>query len=228
MATSMRRLAAIGAFVFVVLNIVCFALPGTPPDFSDGGVKIASFVQDKHQRLVIAVILLFVAAVILVGVLAQLVQMARDAGRDDSAAAIGIAGAAAVTLFSLGISFYATLTQIGVNGTDPGTIRAAYQLTQFVFLALNWITIALVLAMIRAALHGVFARWSIWLNALILIGLFLAGIAIRGGGALETGTGPFATIGFVVTMVLIVEIGVLLWRSAPATEKARVAAPTPA
>jgi hypothetical protein len=228
MATSMRRLAAIGAFVFVVLNIVCFLLPGTPPDFSDPGTKVASFVQDNHKQLVIAVLLLFVAAVILVGVLAQLVQMARDAGRDDSAAAIGIASAAGVTLFTLGISLYATLTQIGVNGTDPGTIRTAYQLTQFIFMGLTWITLALVLAMTRAALNGVFARWSIWLNALIAIGLFLAGISIRGAGVLEAGTGAFAFIGFAATMVLFAEIGFLLWRSAPATEKARVAAPTPA
>src|SRR4051794_6159004 len=99
MATSMRRLAAIGAFVFVVLNVVCFLLPGMAPDFSDPATKVASFIQDNHQQLVIAVIGLWIAAVILVGVLAQLVQTVREAGHDDSAAAIGIAGAAGVTLF---------------------------------------------------------------------------------------------------------------------------------
>ncbi len=228
MATSMRRLAAIGAFVFVVLNAVCFMLPGEPPGFSDPGAKIIGFIQDNHKQLVIAAILLFVAAVILVGVLAQLVQCARDAGRDDSAAAIGIASAAGVTLFTLGVSLYATLTQIGINGTDAGTIRAAYQMSQFVFTGLTWITLALVLAMTRAALHGVFPRWSIGLNTLIAIGLFLAGISIRGGGVLEAGTGAFAIIGFVATMALFVEIGVLLWISAPEHAPARVAAPTPA
>jgi hypothetical protein len=228
MATPMRRLAALGSVVFVVLNIVCFAIPGTPPDFSDPGTKVASFVQDNHKALVIAVILLWISAVILVGVLAQLVQVARDAGRDDSATALTIAAAAGVTTFTLGIALYGTLTQIGVNGTDAGTIRATYQMTQFVFAGLTWITIALVLAMSRAALHGVFPRWSLGLNALVLIGLVLAGISIRGGGVLAAGTGAFAMIGFIATMVLFLEIGALLWLSAPERAKAPMAAPTAA
>jgi hypothetical protein len=224
----MRRAAALGAVIFVVLNVIGFAIAGKRPKFAASGSDVTAWFTHHHKSMMIAVVLVWVSVVVLVGVLAQLAELARERGRFDSGYAITIVTGAAAGTLAAGMGLNGVLVRMATGGTDAGIVRAFYQASQFLFTGLNWITLALVIIMLRAARHGVFARWTMGLNAILGLGLVLGGLAVRNAGVLAAGTGAFALIGFIVTMVLFLEIGTMLWQASAVHSHAHEAAPSPA
>jgi hypothetical protein len=103
------------------------------------------------------------------------------------------------------------------SGTDPGTLRAFYQAAHFMLsVPISWIALFLALPLTRVAIAGAFPRWVAPLNGLVAVLLVLGGISVRGSGALGVGTGVLPMLANLAFAVLLLEIAVLLWRSAPA------------
>jgi hypothetical protein len=220
-AWPMRRIGALGAFAFVVLNVVAFSIPGSMPDYGDDPATIASFFSDHHKSLLIAVVLIGIGLLLAVAAIGQLVDMLRTAGYADAAAAVGVSGAAVLGMLGVGIGIFGAMTQMARNGTDPGTLRAFYQAAQFVLSApLAWVGLGLVIPVARVALAGALPRWVAGVNGIVAVAAVLGGISVRGDGVLAVGTGVFAWIAFIGFMVYFLEIAFLLWRSAPATATA--------
>lgn len=225
---TMRRAAALGAVIFVVLNVIGFTIAGKPPKFGASSGDVTAWFTHHHKAITIAVLLVWVSVVVLVGVLAQLAELARERGRFDSGFAITIVTGAAAGMLAAGMGMNGVIVRMATGGTDAGIVRAFYQAAQFLFTGLNWVTLALVIIMLRAARNGAFAKWTMGLNAVIGVGLVLGGLAVRNAGALAAGSGLFALIGFIVTMVLFLEIGTMLWQASAAHSHAHASAPSPA
>lgn len=225
---TMRRTAALGAIVFVVLNVIAFSIAGSPPKFGASGDSITAWFSHHHRAMTIAVLLVWVAVVFLVGVIGQLAELARERGHHDTGYAMTIVTGAAAGMLAAGMGMYGVIVRMATDGTDSGVVRAFYDATAFLFTGLNWVTLALAIIMLRAARNGVFARWTMALNLLVGIGLVLGGLGVRSHGALAAGTGAFALVGFIATMVLFVEIGTLLWQASAVRSHAHAHAPQPA
>jgi hypothetical protein len=225
---TMRRMGALGAFVFVVLNVIGFSIAGSMPKYAASGDSIVSWFSHHHKAMTISVLLVWVAVVFLVGVMGQLAELARERGHHDTGYALTIVTGAAAGMLAAGMGMYGVITRLATDGTDSGIVHAFYDAAAFLFTGLNWITFALVIIMLRAARNGVFAAWTTWLNMLVGAGLVLGGLGVRSHGALAAGTGAFALIGFIATMVLFLEIGTLLWQASAVHRHAHSPAPHPA
>jgi hypothetical protein len=227
-AWPMRRVGAFSAVAFIVVNIVAFAIPGSPPKYAAAPSKITSYYQDNHKAILVSAVLIGIGLLLLVAVVAQLADMLRTAGFPDAGFAVGVAGAATIAILGAGISIYGATAQLAMSGTEPGTIRAFYRVAQFIFtVPLAWVALGLVVPVTRVALAGVLPRWVPALNGLIAVLLVLGGISVRGDGVLAVGTGVFSWLATLALIVYFLELALLLWRSAPAATTAVHPAATP-
>jgi hypothetical protein len=220
-SSRMRRVGAFGAIAFVILNIVAFAIPGSPPDYDDSPAAIASWLTDNHKELLVAAVRYGVALFVVIAAIAQLADVLRTAGHPDAGLAVLIGGVLVLALLAAGVATLAAMSQMAMSGTDPKTLRAFYQATEFVFsVPVAWAGLGLVVPVLRVALQGTLWRRYALLNAAIAILLVLGGIAVDGNGVFQVGTGVFAGLAAAALAVYFVEVAVLLWRTAPALEPA--------
>ena len=211
----MRRVAAGGAVSFIILNIIASAIVGSVPNYGASPTKIAKYFSDHHQALLISVVLLCIGLILLIGVIAQGADMLRTAGLPDAATAFAVGGGVVVAIFAIGLAISGSMTQMAKSGTDPGTIRAFYQAAQFMLsVPLAWAGVFLVIPLARAALIGAAPRWVAPLNGLLVVFLVLGGISVRGSGALAVATGVLPVLAHIAFFLFLVEIALLLWRSA--------------
>jgi hypothetical protein len=219
---SIRRQAAVGALAFVVLILIAFLIPGSPPKFQDSSAKVASFFHNHHKAVLISLVLFGISMPIFIGVIAQLCRTLSDAGHADLTAAIGLGAAAMVAILTAGIGIYAGLAQVATTGGSPGTTRTLYQVSSFVTTPVGWVALAIVIPVAIAGMRGAFPAWTVWLNALVAIFSALSGLAVKAAGAFAAGSGFFAVAGLIAFLVFMLEVGFLLWRSteAPAPQAA--------
>ncbi|TML86099.1 MAG: hypothetical protein E6G08_12495 [Actinobacteria bacterium] len=211
----MRRVAAGGAVGFIILNIIASAIVGSQPNYGASPTKITDYFGDHHKALLVSVVLLCIGLVLLIGVIAQGADMLRTAGLPDAATAFAVGGGVVVAIFAIGLAISGSMTQMAKSGTDPGTIRAFYQAAQFMLsVPLAWAGVFLVIPLARAALIGAAPRWVAPLNGLLVVFLVLGGISVRGSGALAVATGVLPVLAHIAFFLFLVEIALLLWRSA--------------
>jgi hypothetical protein len=213
---SARRQVAVGALAFVVLILVAFLVPGTPPKFNASSAKIASFFHDHHKAVLISIVLFGIAMPIFIAVISQLCRTLSDAGQADLVWPIGVGAAAFVAILTTGIGIYAGLAQVATTGGSPDTMRTLYQVSSFVTIPLGWVALAVVIPVAVAGLRGAFARWTVWLNVVIAVLSALSGVAVKASGAFAAGSGFFAILGLIAFLVFMLEVGFLLWSTAEA------------
>jgi hypothetical protein len=217
---SARQLAAVGAVAATILFVVGFSIWGSPPSFDADGVKVVGYFHSHHQRVLVSVVLCEIAIAIMVGVIAQLAVLLRDAGQRAHAAVVGIAGAASLGTIGVGIGLWGGLAQLATFGQEAGAVAPLYRLVQFILVAWFWTTLVMVAAVALAAWNGVFARWVAAVDGIIAVLLVLGGISVKGDGALAAGTGPLCTIGSIAFLVWVLHLGVLFWGRAEAVPAA--------
>lgn len=208
---SARQLAALGAVAATVLFVVGFLLPGSPPKFGADTLKIVGFFHDKHKKVLVSTVLIEAAVAIMIGVVAQLAVILRDAGHRAHAAVVGIAGAASLGSLGVGLGLYGGLGQIATFRQEAGAVAPLYRLVQFIGVAWFWTTMVLVLAVALAAWKGAFPMWVAAANGVIAVLLVLGGISVKAKGAFAAGSGAFAVIGSVAFLVWVLHLAVLFW-----------------
>ncbi len=208
---SARQLAALGAVAATVLFLIGFLMPGTPPKFNADALKIVGFFHDKHRKVLIATVLIEAGVAIMIGVVAQLAVILRDAGHRAHAAVVGIAGAASLGAFGVGLGLYGGLAQIATFGQEAGAVAPLYRLVQFIGVAWFWTTAVLVLAVALAAWKGAFPMWVATANGVIAVLLVLGGISVKARGVFAAGSGALSIIGSVAFLVWVLHLAVLFW-----------------
>jgi hypothetical protein len=208
---SARQLAALGAVAATALLIVGFVLPGSPPSFDADSGKIVNFFHDHHTRILVSVVLVEAGAALLIGLIAQLAVLLRDAGQRALAAIVGIAGAVTIAILATCIGMLGGLSQLAVFRDDAGSLPALYRLTQFAFVGLSWAALVLAAAVALAAWNGVFPRWVAAANGILAVLLLLGGISVKADGALAAGTGFFSFLAGLALIVWVLHLSVLFW-----------------
>jgi hypothetical protein len=221
---SARQLATVGAVAAAVLFVVGFAILGSPPKFDADALKIVSYFHGHHKKVLVSTVLCEIAVAVMVGVIAQLAVLLRDAAQRAHAAVVGIAGAASLGTLGVGLALYGGLAQLATFGQEASAVAPLYRLIQFIQIAWFWTTLVMVLAVAHAAWNGAFARWVAAANGVIGVLLVLGGISVKGDGAFAAGTGAFCTIGAIAFLVWVLHLGALFWRR---TQEAPAAAMSP-
>ena len=163
---SARQLAAVGAVAATVLFVVGFSILGSPPKFDADTLKIVGYFHSHHKKVLVSTVLCEIAVAIMVGVIAQLAVLLRDAGRRAHAAVVGIAGAASLGTIGVGLGLYGGLAQLATFGQEASVVAPLYRLIQFIQVAWFWTTLMMVAAVALAAWNGAFPRsWQLSLAA---------------------------------------------------------------
>jgi len=223
---SARQLAAVGALAATVLFVVGFSLAGESPSFDDDALKIIGYFHSHHKKVLVSTVLCEIAVAVVVGLIAQLAVMLRDAGQRAHAAVAGIAGAASMGTLAVGLGLYGGLAQLATFGQEASAVAPLYRLIQFIQVSWYWMTLVLVLAVAHAAWNGALARWVAVVDGIIAVFLVLGGISVRGEGAFAAGTGVFPMLGGLAFLVWVIHLGVLFWgraQEAPAAAMSRTA-----
>ena len=209
---SARQLAALGAVAATVLFVVGFGLYGSPPKFDANAAKIAVYFHSHHQKALVATVLVEMGVAIMIGVIAQLAVLLRDAGQRGHAAVVGIAGAGSLSILAASVGIYGGLAQIATFGQESIVDGPLYRLVQFIVVGWFWITLVMVIAVALAAWNGAFPRLVAGANGLVAVLLVLGGISVKAKGAFAAGTGAFAIIGSVAFLAWVLHLAVLLWQ----------------
>src|SRR5947207_2436082 len=155
---SARQSAAVGAVAATVLFVVGFSILGSPPKFDADALKIVSYFHGHHKKVLVSTVLCEIAVAVMIGVIAQLAVVLRDAGQRAHAAVVGIAGAASLGTLAVGLALYGGLAQLATFGQEASAVAPLYRLIQFIQVAWFWATLMIVLAVAHAAWNGAFAR----------------------------------------------------------------------
>ena len=207
-----RRWDAATGIGFVVVGVVGFLLPGTPPKADDPTQKIATFVVDKRDEILASSALFLVAFALFLWFLGSLRSYLRAGEGGEgrlSAAAFG-GGVAAAALVLAGIcALNAVAFKLG--GTDPNLVRGFFDFSSALF-AISGAGFAVFFgaASCSAARSGALPPLLYWFGSLIavlnlvgLIGLFAK------SGFFATG-GAFGYIGPGLSFLWVLAVSVVL------------------
>jgi hypothetical protein len=208
---SARQLAALGAVAATVLFVVGFGLYGSPPKFDANAAKIAVYFHSHHKKALVATVLVEIGVAIMIGVIAQLAVLLRDAGQRGHGAVVGIAGAASLSILAVAAGIYGGLAQIATFGHESIVDGPLYRLVQFIVVGWFWITLVMVIAVALAAWNGAFPRLVAGANGLVAVLIVLGGISVKGTGVLAAGTGAFSLIGTIAFFAWVLHLAALLW-----------------
>ena len=209
---SARQLAALGAVAATALLIVGYALLGSPPKFAADSAKIISYFHVHHQRVLVAVVLIEIAAALLIALFAQLAVILRDAGSRAEAAVVGIGGAAATGILAVGVALYGGLAQLATfGGPDRLSVSSLYRLTQFIQVGWAWMMVAVVSAVALAVWRGAHTRAVAAANGVIAMLLVLGGLSVKGVGALAAGTGALSLVATLAFVAWVLHLAAIFW-----------------
>ena len=213
-----RKLDAVTGIAFVVLALIGFLVPGTPPKADDTIQKIQTFISDHHSDLLTSSLLLALAVVLLLWWLGALRSYLRSGEGGEgrlSAAAFGggivggvfiLAGAA----LQNGLAF-----KLGETGASPDLVRAFFDASSAAFAMAGFgFAVLFGAASCSGARSGALPSWAYWSAAVVAVIQLLGGLAlVVKSGFLETG-GAMAFIAPLVAMVWVVAASVVMIRRA--------------
>lgn len=210
-AWSPRQLAAIGCLAAGTILIVGFAICGSSPKFDDDGLKIVGYFHDNHKTVLVSLVLVEIGVAFLIVLFSQLASTLRQAGQGAEASIVVIAGAASAGTLAIGYGLFGGLSQVATFGQEAAAVPPLYRLIMFVQVGWFWSTLVLAGAVALAAWNGAFPRWAVVTNGIVAILFLLAGISVKGTGALAAGTGALASIGAIAFVIWVLHLGVLFW-----------------
>ncbi|MEY2424183.1 MAG: hypothetical protein QOI95_4250 [Acidimicrobiaceae bacterium] len=213
------RYAALGGFVFVVLNVVAGFLPGVPPASDDSATEVAKYFKDNATNIQTAQALALLGTIGLAWWFGSLFRRMRAAeGGDPRLSVVALLGLAlgGATAIMSGAITAATAMRIDDFGTGgEGAVRLFYSLS-LVVIASSAAGVIIFLSAFgalnyRARMFPAWTSYLAWLAAAgFLVGLF----------SVCTDASAINSIGFIsflVWCVWIVAISWLMWREASPT-----------
>src|SRR5215210_981823 len=111
-AWSARQFAAVGAVVFVALVVIVFLLPGEEPNFDEDAQSMASFFNDKHDRVLVATILMGIALLVFLWVVSELCRALGDVGYRELTWATALGGAVTAAVLAVCVGGFGGAAQI--------------------------------------------------------------------------------------------------------------------
>jgi hypothetical protein len=210
-----ERYAALGGFVFVVLNVVAAFLPGTPPAVDDSNKQIAKYFTDHSGAIKAGQILAGIGTIGLLWWLGSLWRMMCRAENERPRLAI-------VAVVSLGMSgvlammsgVFIAETAIYIKTIGEGA-KGSYTLSIVTISAAGFFIVAFLSAW--SALNWrtkMLPMWTSYLGWLAGAGFLVA----TGGSA--SGRNLFGVVGlgsFLVWCVWILAVSTFMWRGAAST-----------
>ncbi|MDX6699512.1 MAG: hypothetical protein QOE65_2909 [Solirubrobacteraceae bacterium] len=216
-----RRLGGLAGIMFVVIAIVAFVLPGTPPK-ADEVAKISTFFADKHDQILAsnyALGLAFMFFLIFAGALRTHLGAASGDGLRPGAVLLGSAAAAVALVVAGAAVLNGAVFHVAGTTPDANLERALYYVSSDLFLASGFAFAAFFVGAAMAI-----SSTAVLPRALSPAALVLAVLNLVGPIGLFAETGFFAiggAFGFVVPVasmlwVLAASVAMVRGRAAPA------------
>jgi hypothetical protein len=214
-----ERYAALGGFVFVILNVIGGFLPGTPPATDDSAAKVAAYFRDNASNVKIAT---FIAGIGTIGLLWWLGSLWRMMCRAENerprlavVAAVSLSAGGALAMMS---GVFTGWTAIYIDQADSGA-----EATAKLFFTLSLVAISGAGFFIVAFLSAVCAlnyrtkmlpMWTSYLGWLAAAGFLVSSYGVATDAS---AIGVLGFVSFLVWCVWILAVSTFMWRGASAT-----------
>ena len=211
-----RRLDAATGILFVVVALVAFFLPGTPPKADDTTQKITTFIVDHRSSILAGDFLFGVASFFFVWFLGTLRSYLRAAEGGEgrlSAASFG-GGLVAIALILVGTAVINGIAfKIARDGGDPTVIRGLFDTSNAAF-AFSGFGFAAFFgaASCSAARSGVLPGWIVWSGALAALVQAVSAVALFAESGFFAVGGAFGFITVLLSVAWVLAVSVLLIR----------------
>ena len=208
-----RRVDAATGIVAMVLFVVGFALPGTPPKADDSVQQITSFFVDNRGDILAGNTLVALGAVFFLWWLGSLRSYLRAGEGGEgrlSIAAFG-GGIVGVTLTVAGAAIYSgTVFKVAELG-NPIVNRVLFDIGgDLLAIAGVGFTVLLGAASCSAARSGALPPWAYWLGSVVTVTQLVSVAAIFASSGFFAAGGAFAFIAFLSAFVWVVAVSVLM------------------
>lgn len=211
-----ERYAALGGFVFVVLNVVGSFLPGTPPAIDDSAQKIGDYFKDHHGGIQAAQMLGGLGTIALLWWLGSLWRMMCRAENERPrlaiVATVSLAAGGALAMLS---GVFTAHTAIYVKTTGPEAAKLFYTLSMVTISSAGFFIVAFLSAVCalnwRTKMFPMWTSYVGWLAA--------AGFLVASGGS-ASGRALFGFVGlgsFLVWCIWLLAVSTFMWRGASTT-----------
>jgi hypothetical protein len=209
---SQQRQAAAAGILSMVLLVVGYFMPGSPPKYTASGEKVTAFFTGHHRTILIGLILTGIAVPFYVWFVAHLAVALRDAGHSGLGLSVAIGGGLVSAAAAIGDAFTAAADQGANSGMVGATVRALYQTASFTYSRLTFPAIAVAIAVAIAAARGALPAWLKWLGALQAVLLLLTGVSLKADGFFSQ-TGGMAFIGYIAYFLGTALIAFGFWQA---------------
>ena len=211
-----RRWDAATGIGFVVLGVVGFLLPGTPPKADDSTTKIVNFFVDKRDEMLASSAVFLVAFALFLWFLGSFRSYLRAAEGGEgrlSAAAFG-GGVVATTLVLAGLCALNSIAfKLAGQGADPNLTRAMFDFSGALF-AMTGAGFAVFFgaASCSAARSGALPPALYWLGSLVAILNLVGLIALFAKSGFFAGGGAFTFIVPAVSFLWVLAVSVVIFQ----------------
>ncbi|HVM55325.1 MAG TPA: hypothetical protein VM262_19220 [Acidimicrobiales bacterium] len=168
---SFRRMAAWFGVAFVAVNVIGFALGGSPPAPEDGPAEIVRYIEDGGSTLKVGLLVSGLGMLLFLVYIAGFVAMVRSGDRARGEAyglVVLLAAVLAAGLASVGLLANAVLALRGVSSLEPATTRLTWDLSMVAYGLGMTFVVPLGLASAVAVLQrGLLPRWFGYLSVVV-------------------------------------------------------------
>lgn len=208
-----ERVAACSGFLFVILFVVAFVVPGEPPDPGDSRASWLTYTLDKTKELKVSAILFGLAFIVFLWFLGSLASALRTGGEQRLAAVAFGGGVATVAVAYVSTAFQAAMAW-RIAADEPTLVRAfadiQYTLMTLVSFAVAVFIFATAVASWRAR---IFPTWYGAASAMVALALVFAGGALAFDGFYSP-NGGFPIIATIASLVWVLVTSAMLVRRA--------------
>jgi hypothetical protein len=207
-----ERYAALGGFVFVVLNVVGGFLPGSPPAIDDSPKQIAAYFKDHNGAIQAAGFMAGIGTIALLWWLGSLWRMMCRAENERPRLAVVavVSAGAGGTLAAMSGAFTAQ-TAIYIDSVGEGA-KGLFTLSMITISASGFFVVAFLSAVCALNWRAqMMPRWTSYVGWLAAAGFLVA------SGGYASGRNLFGVVGFIsflVWCVWILAVSTFMWRGA--------------
>jgi hypothetical protein len=209
-----ERYAALGGFVFVILNVIGSFLPGTPPAIDDSNAKVTAYFKDNASNIKISQYLAGIATIGLLWWLGSLWRMMCRAENERprlavvAAVSLGMGGALAMVS-----AVFTAETAIYIDQVDTGA-KLFFTLSLVAISGAGFFIVAFLSAVCALNYRSrMMPLWTSYLGWLAAAGFLVAAYGVASDA---NALGVIGLLSFLVWCVWIVCVSTFMWRGAGA------------
>ena len=208
-----ERWSALGGIAFVILLLVTFFLPGTPPKTSDDAAKMVKFITDKHNEIRISTYIGTLAVVFLFWWLGAVWRLMRRAeGGSPRLAVVALSGGIfASAMAAVGGILLGVMPIVGANTLGTGGTKTFYILSTNIGIS-SLFGAAVFLAAFSALIirSGVMPALLGWAGAVIAVVALVGGVGVS---STKDAVFTVAYVGFLAFLAWVLVVAVMMWRT---------------